>query len=164
MVKKGRGKRGKDKQKRVGGLHKNSTTSRFLKEVEAGAKMTIKEWANKFGVSYVAMESSLGTLRRRGLSYHPYQGEILVKGVKKTGIVVLVSRKEEWAVSAMNTYEDKHSLPLIKGQFRMFSAILKEQPQLATEITSFAENLMLEAINANKTFNANKRLLLTEKN
>src|SRR3990167_10131958 len=99
MVKKGRGKRGKDKQKRVGGLHKNSTTSIFLKEVEAGSQMTIAEWAKRLGVNYANMEGCLGTLRRRGLSYHPYQGEVKIKGVPKSGIVVLVSSKEEWAVS-----------------------------------------------------------------
>jgi prephenate dehydrogenase len=64
----------------------------------------------------------------------------------------------------MNTYEDNHSLPFLKGQFRMFSAVLKEQPHLNAEITSFAENLMLEAINANKKLNSDRKLLVAKNN
>jgi hypothetical protein len=142
------------------GLHKNSLSSLLLKELESGSKMTLKEWAKKLGITYIHLSIILSYLRKKGFEYHPYKGKIIVKGINKKGILVNVAQREEWAVSAMNTYEDNCSLPFLRGQFRIFSAVLKEQPHLSQEITSFAENLMLEAINANKKLNSDRKLLV----
>ena len=146
------------------GLNKNRRPQQLVNEYKLGRLMTITEWANRFKITYREISVMLTNLRKKGYHFHPYTGSIIINGKKRTGILVLSPEKEEWAINAMNNYEDNYSLPFLKGQFSIFHSVLIQQPQLASQIIEFAENLMLEAIQSNKKLNTEKRLQLKSGN
>ena len=90
---------------------------------------TITDWGKECGRTYDAVEQALIVLRKRGHEFHPYEGKILVKGVQRTGIVIDINKSAEWAISGLNTYEDKQAISRMESTFRIIESGIKNHPQ-----------------------------------
>ena len=124
------------------------------KRIDAGGwrnKKTLTEWALEFNITYQRMSGVLVLLRSNwGKEYHPYQGEMTVKGVKKFGVIVDINKNEEYLVTGTNFYRNNTFKPHMISQFRIINEGIKNFPLLVSELIPFIEETQIAVIEANK--------------
>ena len=132
----------------------------IVQGVESGVRRTIKEWAEKEGRSYSNVMVSLTGLRKRGFNYHPYPEEILVKGKRKTGILVDIMKNQDYLTTGMNTYGDNHSIPHFKGMLRIIEAGIEKHPALMNQLQGWIDDMQVQIVQSRKRLFGNKSKLL----
>lgn len=145
---------------RVSTMHRGRLPLEVLEEMEAGAKMTITEWARGKDISYSAMSGVFCQLRKWGHNYHPFQGRTLVKGAWKRGIVVDVTKDPEWFRSGISTYQANYANPAMVGAFRIIRGAIENSTEIPyDEIQGYLDDIQTSLIeNRKKTLAAKRKM------
>lgn len=134
----------------MGKLYRSGLPFDVVKKMESGVKMTIKEWARAYGVPYSQMAGILTRLRQKGFHYHPYDGQIRVKGSMRTGILVDITENPEFFRRGMNRYQDHFAAPYLSGMFRVMEKGITEHPELSSDIRERMTSLNSKMIGAER--------------
>lgn len=108
-------------------IRPNSLQGKIVTGIEAGAELSIAEWAEELHTQIPAIRDSLRILRKKGYLFYPLKS-LAKKG--EQGKVVSILRKNSYILELTERHNKTYLDPQLESAFRIMEMAIPKFPQM----------------------------------
>jgi len=122
-------------------LRPNSLAKRLSDAIEAGADMTVDEFADQFHVLPFKIRRTLSYLRKNGYLYYPVDTKTGKESVQ--GKVTKIMKSKDFIMQTMVRHDKHYLRPQLVSAFRIIEQAVVAFPALRPHLQEYVTNLLV---------------------